>query len=311
MRSPSSSGTGRSVRRQSDIVIRPDGTVSISFLWSDLADGLGVSAPAQVGGCGFGEAPPAPVEFPMEEYRVCRLCPKGCGFDRVSQAQPRCGDYQLRVATAGLTLGDEPEIRGTRGSGAIMLSGCPLRCPSCHNPEMVAEGVPYSLEAFVELAEGLAAEGAHNLQLLSPTVHLPALRVALALLRARGFPIPIALKSSGYESVSELRALEGLVDLYIPDLKFGPESDRAARAGMPLLGDRSYFETARAAIAEMIHQVGPLVLDPAGLAVRGVLVRHVRAPLPATEREAILAYLDSLPAGVGRSILDNFVEFED
>lgn len=293
-------------KQQSDITIGPDGSVHISFLWDDLRDLAGLDprpAPLQDGPSW--RAPYGALAMESAEYAECRLCPKACGFDRNAKAHPRCGDSLLRVSNSGLTLGDEPAIRGTRGSGAIMLAGCPLKCPSCHNPEMVATGTPTTGEAFLRICEDLLAQGAHNVQILSPTVHLPALRVALAALKLHGFPLPIVLKSSGFESVAELRKLEGLVDIYLPDLKFGSCSAWAVRAGV-----RSYFAVAKEAIDEMIRQVGPLQMDAAGLATSGVLVRHVEAPLPAGEKAELRAYLAGLSGRASVSFLDTFVNLE-
>lgn len=292
-------------KQQSDITIGPDGSVHISFLWDDLRDLAGLE-PAEKDGSGpHWRALSGHFPLASAEYGECRLCPKSCGFDRNAKAHPRCGDSLLRVSSSGLTLGDEPVIRGTRGSGAIMLAGCPLKCPSCHNPEQVAHGEPVTGEAFLRICEDLVAQGAHNLQLLSPTVHLPALRMMLTELKKSGFPVPVVLKSSGFESVAELRKLEGLVDIYLPDLKFGSCSAWAVRAGV-----RSYFAVAREAIEEMIRQVGPLRVDDGGVAVSGVLVRHVEAPLPAAEKAELRAYLAGLEGRASVSFLDTFVNLE-
>ena len=292
--------------QETDIVIGPDGSVLLSFLWEDLRDLAGLapaaSAPAPAPNW---RAPTREVSLASAEYSSCALCPKRCGFDRVAKRHPRCGDSLLRVSNVGLTMGDEPPIRGTRGSGAVMFAGCPLKCPSCHNPEMVADGVPADAAAFFGICESLVTSGAHNLQLLSPTVHLPALRILLRELRDARFPLPVVLKSSGFERVEELRRLEGLVDIYLPDLKFGGYSAWAVRAGA-----RDYFSVARAAIGEMIRQVGDLELDEAGIARRGVLVRHVEAPLPPGEKAEISEFLDSLRGRAHVSRLAQFVSLE-
>ncbi|NDD91232.1 radical SAM protein [bacterium] len=240
-----------------------------------------------------------------DEYRSCQLCPKKCGFNRLEKSHPTCGDSSLRVATFGISHGDEPAIRGTQGSGAIMLSGCPLKCPSCHNPEKVSHGTPTSPEAFLRICKDLYDRGAHNIQILSPTVHLPALRAVLIALRESRFPLSIVLKSSGYESVEQLQRLEGLVDVYLPDFKFGPHSSWSRRAGV-----RDYFEKASTAVHEMFRQVGGLTLDASGVAKKGVLIRHVRAPLPADEQALIDRFLGTLPAEIGLSIQNNFVTLE-
>lgn len=309
----------RSVLQQSDIIIAPDGSVRVSFLWDDLRTlaGRGApparpDAPPRPSGPGPGPGPGAPGALgtrrpraPRAPYAACRLCPRACGFDRTRAAHSLCGDHRLRVAAAGLTFGDEPCITGAGGSGAVMLAGCPLRCPSCHNPEMRDVGVPLAIGAFVDLAWRLRDHGAENLQVLSPTVHRPALCVALRTLRKDGFDRPIVWKSSGYETTEAIDGVAGLVDVHLPDLKYGPESSWARRAGAP-----DYFAVATAAIARMAAQVGSAVHDSDGRLRRGVLVRHVVAPLGAAERAAIDAFLTSLPPDVLVSRLDTFDDLE-
>jgi|GEM_PF-1834334 len=301
----------KSPPQQSDIVIDPDGKIHISFLWEDLRD-LPRSLNEK-----YVSAKPAfilrnwnPTEFKspdslLSEYEHCKLCPKECGFNRVKNKHPTCGDFELRVATFGISFGDEPEIRGTGGSGAIMLSGCPLKCPSCHNPEKVADGTAINAQDFFSLCKKLYEDGAHNIQILSPTVHMPILRVLLRSLKSDSFPIPIVLKSSGYESVDQLRSLEGLVDIYLPDFKFGQCSQWSQRAGV-----KNYFEVAVAALHEMARQVGALEVDDQGVATKGVLVRHVQAPLPSAEKTQIRNFLNQLPEGIRVSYQDNFVSLE-
>ncbi len=282
--------------KQSDIVIAPDGTICISFLWDDLRSlkdpGSGADLPPPSVPRGRRRRVLNP-DVDKREYRTCRLCPKACGFDRLAARHPTCGDHRLRIATAGRSFGDEPELAGESGSGVLMLSGCPLRCPSCCNHEMVADGTVLSLEETVDLAWRLRDEGAHNLQILSPTAHLPALLALARALKDAAFDIPIVFKSSGYERIEWLRRFATLVDVYVPDVKFGPDSAWAGQAGAA-----DYFLVAKRTVAEMIRQVGPLRLDDQGLAVKGVVVRHLCAPLPPAERRAIDAYLETLPQGV-------------
>lgn len=294
-------------KQQSDITISPDGTVHISFLWDDLRDLAGLPPLEQDGSIEAlsWTAPKAELSLASPEYASCNLCPKGCGFNREAKPHPRCGDSLLRVSNVGLTMGDEPAIRGTRGSGAIMLAGCPLKCPSCHNPEKVAHGDAVTAPEFLKICEDLLHQGAHNIQILSPTVHLPALRVALRALRESGFPLPIVLKSSGFERVEEIEKLAGLVDIYLPDLKFGSCSAWAVRAGV-----RNYFAVAKEAIEAMIVQAGPFRAGPEGLALSGVLVRHVSAPLPDAEKAELRGFLAGLEGRAEVSVLDTFVSLE-
>jgi putative pyruvate formate lyase activating enzyme len=167
---------------------------------------------------------------------------------------------------------------------------------------MVSQGKKVTIPEFISVAASLMKSGAHNLQILSPTVHFPALRIALRELRRIGFPLPIIFKSSGYERVEELRTFEGLVDIFLPDLKFGSNSSLAGVAGVA-----DYFKVTTAAIEEMIRQTGPLLLDNEGIGTRGVLIRHVRAPIYKDEWAALSTYLDRLPKGVVVSINKNFV----
>jgi putative pyruvate formate lyase activating enzyme len=301
------------ITQQSDITIESDGNINISFLWDDLKDlADALSARGEHGKIQRAKPRrdwtlPEASSLPelTGEFLSCKLCPKSCGFNRVERKHPTCGDHLLRVSTFGVTFGDEPEIRGESGSGAIMLSGCPLTCPSCHNPEKVAHGVPTSIRDFLEICRELLLLGAENIQILSPTVHFPHLRVALKILKDNLFPIPIVLKSSGYESVEELQKLNGLVDIYLPDFKFGSCSQWSLQAGV-----KNYFSKAQIAVHEMIRQVGPIILDERGLAQRGVLIRHVEAPLPYEEKSEIKKFLMSLPPGVRVSYLNHFVSLE-
>jgi len=301
------------IPQQSDIVIDSDGRVHVSFFWDDLKTLHGLlpleSTPSRIA-----NSIVRPTYLPLftdapdiqGEYKTCRLCPKKCGFDRLSQKHPKCGDWQLRVSTAGLSTGDEPVVSGHRGSGVVMLGGCPLKCPSCHNPEMVSGGKPISQLDLFRLAWDLAEQGAHNLQLLSPTVHIPALISVLNELKKAGYPLPIIFKSSGYEAVDQLTRFSGLIDVYLPDFKFGPHSSWGNRAGV-----RDYFQVVTETIKEMLRQVGMLEIGPEGTVQRGVIVRHVRAPLPAEETakiEFILAGFSKLGAQI--SLLDNFVSLE-
>lgn len=275
--------------KRSQVVVRPDGSLEVSYLWDDLEPIFRAQTP-------FGEPlepfVPAIDDFSAktadQAYRSCRLCPLQCGWNRVASPHPRCGDSEFRIGSAGIVRGDEPPISGTLGSGAMLLGGCPMRCPSCHSVEMFTNGKPCTPLDFWNLAWSFAGR-AHNLQLLSPTGHFPWLRARLIELKRGNYPLPIVFKSSGYERVEWLRAFEGLVDIYLPDLKYGPGSEWAKRAGTP-----DYFEVACEAIKEMHRQVGPLQQNGAGVGTRGLLVRHILAPLPEGEREAILDFVGAL-----------------
>lgn len=265
----------------------------ISFLWDDLYFLTGEEKPANEVKSLLWQIPDTVIKPSDSEYKNCTLCPKECGFDRTRHAHPTCGDAFLRVSNVGISFGDESVIKGMGGSGCIMLSGCPLTCPSCHNPEKVSHGKETTTEEFLKICQGLLENGAENIQILSPTVHLPSLIHILRILKSSSFPLPIIMKSSGYESIEQIRRLKGLVDFWLPDFKFGPCSAWGKKAGV---GD--YFEKARSAVKEMINQVGK----------ENVLIRHVLSPLPENERSMIVQFLKELD--VGYSLSDSFVELE-
>lgn len=291
----------RSVPKQSDIVIDPEGKVAVSFLWDDYQDHLPHTSVTTL---------QRPFILEKEEefsfdYSQCEMCPKKCGFNRVKAMHPRCGGAALQIGTWGRTYGDEKEIVGSGGSGAILFSHCPLTCPSCHNPEMVRGGHKVSLNELIDICYTLYEEGAENIQFLSPTVHMAKLETVLQILKKHAFPLPIVFKSSGVENIDYLRRFVGLIDIYLPDFKYGPDSLFAHRAGVP-----HYFLQAQETILEMIRQVGPPKRNQHKLLTRGVLIRHVKAPIPEAERQAILTFLHSLNGQCVISITDNFVNLE-
>jgi putative pyruvate formate lyase activating enzyme len=294
----------RSVPKQSDIIIKPDGTIHFSFLWDDFTDFTKLDI-KKINAKNVLRKVPNLIH-PKEEYQDCRMCPKNCGVNRAKVSHPLCGDHELRISTYGCSFGDEDCIVGLGGSGAIMLGGCPLTCYSCHNPEMVRESKASDINDFVSICYELLDEGAENIQILSPTVHLPALKVVLSFLKNECFPLPIIFKSSGYESVEELKKLNGLIDIYLPDIKFGSHSSlaKSARAN-------DYFEVFRNSLNEMISQVGKYELNRKNVLQKGVLVRHVNAPISSQEKLEINALLGSYREKILISYNNNFVDFHN
>ena len=294
----------RSVPKQSDIVIHPGGEVSVSFLWDDFGRGKKQNSGKII-------QLKRPKVNPVLEERVdsfylnCKMCPKECCFNRMKAPHPRCGGNEIRIGTWGCTFGDEPEIVGQGGSGAILFSHCPLSCPSCHNPEMVSKGTEVLSDKLIDICYRLYEEGAENIQLLSPTVHMPKLELVLKVLKQNHFPLPIVFKSSGNESLTFLKRMKGLVDVYLPDFKYGVHSEFAKRAGCP-----DYFLEAKETIREMIKQVGPPRLSQEGILLKGVLIRHVMAPIPEPERKSIFDFLDKFKNQCLVSVMDNFVNLE-
>ncbi len=221
----------------------------------------------------------------------CTLCPRNC---RVRRLEGEVGPCRIgavaRVASYGAHHGEEPPLSGSRGSGTIFFSGCNLRCAYCQNSDISREavGVPVSPEGLGAIALDLAARGCHNVNLVSPTHVMPQILSGLAGARREGLDLPVVWNCGGYESVEALRLLEGVVDVYMPDIKYADETE-----GRRLSGVRSYPARARAALREMHRQVGDLVLDAEGLAVRGLLVRHLVLPDGRSGTAAVLRFLAS------------------
>ena len=203
---------------------------------------------------------------------ICTLCPRRCGAERTeTEGHGFCGmPAGLRVARAALHLWEEPPLSGTRGSGTVFFSGCTLRCCYCQNREISAGGFGRAITTgrLREIFEELIAQGAHNINLVTPTHFLPWLLPALT----PKLPVPVVYNCGGYESVETLRLLEGKADVYLPDLKY---ADAALAARLSAAPD--YFPAATAAIREMFRQTGPYVMED-GLLKRGVMIRHLVLP---------------------------------
>lgn len=187
------------------------------------------------------------------------------------------------VARAGLHFWEEPCVSGARGSGAVFFSGCVLRCVYCQNHAISHEnfGKPVSVERLREIFWELIGQGAHNINLVSPTPFAPAIREALA----EPLPVPVVWNTGGYERVETLRSLEGRVQVWLPDLKYVDSG-----LSRDLSGAADYFGAASAAIREMVRQTGDYVLED-GLLKRGVLIRHLMLPGQLENTKAVLDWV--------------------
>lgn len=203
---------------------------------------------------------------------ICELCPRRCGALRTETAGGGfCAMPAVPVvARAALHRWEEPVISGTRGSGAVFFSGCSLRCSFCQNHDISAGGFgkPVTVARLRGIFRELAAQGAHNINLVTPTHFTPWILEALE----EDVGVPVVWNCGGYERTETLRTLEGKVDIYLPDLKY---ADSALSAELSAAAD--YFDVATAAIAEMFRQTGPCVVED-GLLRRGVVIRHLVLP---------------------------------
>lgn len=228
--------------------------------------------------------------FLRAHMQSCVLCPRSCRADRLSGRTGYCGQTaDLTAARASLHMWEEPCISGKEGSGTVFFSGCNLRCVFCQNHDIALgkTGRRISIAHLARIFLKLQAQGANNINLVTPTHFIPQICEALRLAKQAGLTLPIVYNTGSYESVPALQLLEGLVDIYLPDMKyFSPElSEKYSHAA-------DYFPRACEALAEMYRQVGAPVFDSeTGMMKRGVIVRHLVLPGQTKDSKKILRYL--------------------
>jgi putative pyruvate formate lyase activating enzyme len=225
----------------------------------------------------------------LRELEDCCACPRNCHVNRLLGETRVCHTGRhARVASAFHHFGEEDCLRGWNGSGTIFFALCNLRCVFCQNSDISQQPEGKELDAtqLVDLMLRLQGEGCHNINFVTPEHVAPQVIEAIAAAIPRGLTIPIVYNTSAYDAMASLRLLDGLVDIYMPDFKFW-HSESARRYAKA----KDYPAVARAAIAEMHRQVGPLTFGPDGLARRGVLVRHLVMPGQTDEVAAICRFL--------------------
>ena len=226
----------------------------------------------------------------MNKYENCLLCPRKCGINRRTGQTGVCGvSSEIKVARAALHYWEEPCISGKRGSGAVFFSGCSLHCVFCQNREISdgKEGKVISKERLSDIFMELAGKGANNINLVTPGQYIPDIVWAVNDAKSRGMKLPIIYNTSGYENVTELKLLEGIVDVYLPDFKY-MDSTLSARYSRA----KDYPSIAKQALSEMVRQQPDVVIDDAtGLIQKGVIVRQLLLPGHVNDAKAVLKYL--------------------
>jgi putative pyruvate formate lyase activating enzyme len=223
-----------------------------------------------------------------EALQACRLCGRACCVDRTEEPGTCLVADRPYVASYGPHHGEEDPLRGTRGSGTIFFSGCNLGCVYCQNYD-ISQGTPGRAVTVDELAEmmlELQKMGTHNVNLVSPSHVVPHIIAAVAVAAPRGLRLPLVYNSGGYDSQLALRMLDGLVDIYMPDMKYA-----SAQVGERLSGVPDYPTVNQAAVREMHRQVGDLDIDERGVARRGLLIRHLVLPNGLAGTEEIARFL--------------------
>lgn len=226
----------------------------------------------------------------MNKYENCLLCPRKCGINRRTGQTGVCGvSFEIKVARAALHYWEEPCISGKRGSGAVFFSGCSLHCVFCQNREISdgKEGKVISKERLSDIFMELAGKGANNINLVTPGQYIPDIVWAVNDAKSRGMKLPIIYNTSGYENVTELKLLEGIVDVYLPDFKY-MDSTLSARYSRA----KDYPSVAKQALSEMVRQQPDVVIDDStGLIQKGVIVRQLLLPGHVNDAKAVLKYL--------------------
>lgn len=226
----------------------------------------------------------------MNKYENCLLCPRKCGINRRTGQTGVCGvSSEIKVARAALHYWEEPCISGKRGSGAVFFSGCSLHCVFCQNREISdgKAGKVISKERLSDIFMELADKGANNINLVTPGQYIPDIVWAVNDAKSRGMKLPIIYNTSRYENVTELKLLEGIVDVYLPDFKY-MDSTLSARYSRT----KDYPSVAKQALSEMVRQQPDVVIDDAtGLIQKGVIVRQLLLPGHVNDAKAVLKYL--------------------
>ena len=226
----------------------------------------------------------------MNKYENCLLCPRKCGINRRTGQTGVCGvSSEIMVARAALHYWEEPCISGKRGGGAVFFSGCSLHCVFCQNREISdgKEGKVISKERLSDIFMELADKGANNINLVTPGQYIPDIVWAVNDAKSRGMKLPIIYNTSGYENVTELKLLEGIVDVYLPDFKYMDSTLSAMYSRA-----KDYPSVAKQALSEMVRQQPDVVIDDAtGLIQKGVIVRQLLLPGHVNDAKAVLKYL--------------------
>ncbi len=233
----------------------------------------------------------------VSEMSSCRLCPRNCGVNRLVGQTGFCGQTaQIRAARAALHFWEEPCISGTNGSGTVFFSGCVLRCVFCQNANIAQgkAGQEITSERLTEIFLELQEQKANNINLVTPTHFVPQIAAALERAKVQGLRIPVVYNTGSYEKIETLKRMDGLVDIYLPDLKYV-----SAELGKKYSAAADYFEVASAAIAEMVRQVGEPVWEPERddaseeemIMKKGVIVRHLVLPGNTADSKKVIRYL--------------------
>lgn len=225
----------------------------------------------------------------LEELKKCEICPYRCKVDRLegNTGKCKCND-KIKIALVSTHEYEEPCISGKNGSGTVFFSNCNLSCKFCQNYEIsqLGNGRYIEIEELADIFISQQKKGVHNINLVTPTMYTYQIIEAIKIARENGLSIPIIYNSNGYENIETIKALQGYIDVYLPDLKYYSNEMAIKYSKAP-----NYFENATKAIKEMIEQVGAPVFNENGIITRGVMIRHLVLPNHLQNTKNILKWI--------------------
>ena len=239
----------------------------------------------------------------MNPLLKCNLCPRNCGINRYKESGFCNQSNKIKLALAKLFYYEEPPISGKNGSGTIFFTGCNLKCIFCQNYDISTKniGKTVTIKRLSEIMLEIQSKGAHNINLVTPTIYVPQIIKAIKLAKKKGLSVPIIYNSSGYETVDSIKMLDGYIDVYLPDFKY--YNDEIA---IKYSKASNYFNYASKALEEMIKQVGPCKFNKNGLITKGVIVRHLLLPGHLDDSKKIINYLSKYKDNIYISIMNQY-----
>ncbi|MEA4815492.1 MAG: radical SAM protein [Lachnospiraceae bacterium] len=235
----------------------------------------------------------------------CNICPRSCNVDRGLGQLGYCGEgIDMRAALASLHMWEEPPISGTNGSGTIFFSGCNLKCIFCQNFEISNKnkGKSISTDELVSIFFALKKKGAHNINLVSCGHFLTKIREAIIKAKEKGFDLPFLYNTNSYEKLNAIKSLDGLIDIYLPDIKYFD-----SQYSLKYSGAKDYFEYASLAVLEMYRQTGENKFNENGLLKKGIIIRHLVLPGLRHDSFKILDWMkENLPGSIYISLLNQY-----
>ncbi|MDV3428593.1 MAG: radical SAM protein [Bacillota bacterium] len=244
----------------------------------------------------------------MKELENCRLCRRNCNVNRLMGETGYCrSGLDIKLAKASLHLWEEPPLSMGKGSGTVFFSNCNFSCVFCQNYKISQEGIgkDISIERLSEIFLNLQQKGANNINLVTPTSYVPQIIEALKISKKEGLTIPIVYNTNSYENTETIKSLRGLIDIYLPDIKYYSDKYAVKYSNAP-----NYFDTAKNAVFEMFNQVGDTELGPDGKMKKGVIIRHLMLPGLLFDSKKILDFVyNTFKNRVYLSLMNQYTPF--